>query len=64
MLLTECCVQELEAKAKRKATEAAAHSAAAGPQRSGAWLAPGVVVKVMSKDLEQHGYYKKKVREG
>jgi DNA/RNA-binding protein KIN17 len=30
--------------------------------RLGAWLVPGIVVKVMSKDLEQHGYYKKKVR--
>eukprot|EP00199_Chlamydomonas_sp_CCMP681_P002362 CAMPEP_0119102006 /NCGR_PEP_ID=MMETSP1180-20130426/893_1 /TAXON_ID=3052 ORGANISM="Chlamydomonas cf sp, Strain CCMP681" /NCGR_SAMPLE_ID=MMETSP1180 /ASSEMBLY_ACC=CAM_ASM_000741 /LENGTH=406 /DNA_ID=CAMNT_0007086213 /DNA_START=27 /DNA_END=1244 /DNA_ORIENTATION=+ len=51
--------QELEAKAKRVASEAALHTGA-GIQRSAAWLAPGIVVKVMSKDLQEHGYYKKK----
>jgi hypothetical protein len=56
--------QELEAKAK--AAEAKSHAAAAaGGGRGGGgevpWVQPGIVVKVMSKQLEKHGYYKKKV---
>lgn len=29
-------------------------------RRSRPWLAPGITVKVMSKALQEHGYYKQK----
>ena len=33
-----------------------------GGGRSDAWLAVGIVVKVLSKELQEYGYYKQKVR--
>ncbi len=55
-------LQELEAKAKHQAdlAQQAAASAAPAPTKRGPWLSVGLVVKVMSKQLEPHGYYKKK----
>lgn len=51
-------VQEMEAKAREAEAKAARASASA---RKDYWLQPGLVVKVVAKELEKHGYYKKKV---
>ncbi len=67
--MDEIMQRDLQEKARRAAAEAAAAATAAGPSTSGGgkgrldhWLAPGIVVKVMSKALKEHGYYKQKVR--
>ncbi|KAG1664589.1 hypothetical protein FOA52_012532 [Chlamydomonas sp. UWO 241] len=53
--------QEMEAKAKEKAdAEAAENARAVFSAKVDNWLVPGIVVKVMSKELKEHGYYKAK----
>eukprot|EP00879_Flechtneria_rotunda_P011949 GHRR01012480.1.p2 GENE.GHRR01012480.1~~GHRR01012480.1.p2 ORF type:complete len:164 (+),score=67.56 GHRR01012480.1:766-1257(+) len=43
-----------------RATAAANGSSSSSRGRLDYWLAPGVVVKVLSKALKEHGYYKQK----
>lgn len=69
----ELMKRDLEAKARREASQAAVACssgqsqtapAAAGSSakgRSDHWLMPGIIVKVLSKALKEHGYYKQKV---
>ena len=52
-----------EEQRKRAAAEDRAAAAAAAAEAGGrgqAWVRPGIVVKVLSKALREHGYYKKK----
>ena len=61
--LAAIMVQEMRKKKEqeerdRQRREAAA--AAAPPARVDPWVLEGIIVKVMSKALEGHGYYKKK----
>jgi hypothetical protein len=76
--LEELMHRDLEAKKRRldggaangAAAIAAAAAAGGGPEPASSsgrgrvdhWLAEGLVVKVMSKALKEHGYYKQKVR--
>lgn len=58
--------QDRERQAAAAAASAAAATAAKAQGSGGGrdyWLVPGVVVKIMSKELQEHGYYKQKVRQ-
>ena len=63
--------KDLEAKARREAAAAGpsgrSHEGGSSSSSRGGrvdhWLYPGIIVKVMSKALKEHGYYKQKVRE-
>lgn len=48
-------IMQRDLEAKKKKAEAAAASG-----RLDHWLAPGIIVKVMAKELKEHGYYKQK----
>uniref|UniRef100_A0A7S0WIK2 C2H2-type domain-containing protein n=1 Tax=Chlamydomonas leiostraca TaxID=1034604 RepID=A0A7S0WIK2_9CHLO len=52
--------QEMEAKARERERAAAAAAKGSAGGRGEPWVVAGIVVKVMSKELEGHGYYKKK----
>jgi len=59
----ELMERDLRAKqhaAANAVAAAAAAPAAGGPPREAPWLAEGIVVKVVSKALQEHGYYKQK----
>jgi hypothetical protein len=66
----ELMKKDLEAKARREAAAAGPsgrghESGGSSSSRAGRvdhWLHPGIIVKVMSKALKEHGYYKQKVR--
>ncbi|GAX76486.1 hypothetical protein CEUSTIGMA_g3931.t1 [Chlamydomonas eustigma] len=51
--LDELMQKEIEAKASK-------YSKLGKPERLDNWLHSGIVVKVMSKELKEHGYYKQK----
>ncbi|KAK9817613.1 hypothetical protein WJX74_002787 [Apatococcus lobatus] len=64
----ETIIEQERAAAAATASKAAANAAAAAAGKAASisstkrvpWLLPGLVVKVVSKALQEHGYYKKK----
>ncbi|GAB4819464.1 hypothetical protein N2152v2_006510 [Parachlorella kessleri] len=60
--LEELMEKDRLAKQQREQQAAAAAATAAGgpPRGLSTWLTEGIIVKVMSKALSEHGYYKKK----
>jgi 23S rRNA-/tRNA-specific pseudouridylate synthase len=53
-MVDELMQKEIEAKASKNAKQGKS-------ERLDHWLHSGIVVKVMSKELKEHGYYKQKV---
>ncbi|GLI58405.1 hypothetical protein VaNZ11_000107 [Volvox africanus] len=47
-------------QAELRAKSNAAASSSDGARKLDYWLAPGIVVKVLAKELKEHGYYKEK----
>ncbi|KAK2078997.1 hypothetical protein QBZ16_002687 [Prototheca wickerhamii] len=58
--LEELIAKDLLAKAAAPSRLGPAKEAPQAGRRSRPWLAPGITVKVMSKALQEHGYYKQK----
>ncbi|KAL4540228.1 hypothetical protein Ndes2437B_g01443 [Nannochloris sp. 'desiccata'] len=60
--LEQLMERDLQAKKQRAVSDATAATAAAAKPRKGPapWLAEGIIVKVISKALKEHGYYKQK----
>jgi DNA/RNA-binding protein KIN17 len=60
--LEQLMERDLQAKKQQAVSDAAAAATAAAKPRKGPapWLAEGIIVKVMSKALKEHGYYKQK----
>lgn len=56
--LEQLMERDLRAKQQHAASQSAA--AAANRKGPGPWLAEGIIVKIMSKALKEHGYYKQK----
>ncbi|KXZ52610.1 hypothetical protein GPECTOR_9g655 [Gonium pectorale] len=50
----------MQAELRAKSNAAASASGSNGGRRLDYWLAPGIVVKVLAKELKDHGYYKQK----
>ncbi|GFR52671.1 hypothetical protein Agub_g15295 [Astrephomene gubernaculifera] len=53
-------LMQAELRAKSNAAASSSSAAPEGGKRLDYWLAPGIVVKVLAKELKEHGYYKQK----
>ena len=63
--LTAHCPPGLQSEMASKASRVSSGGVGGGGSSSSGrldhWLQPGIVVKVMSKELKEHGYYRQKV---